>query len=632
MRTVMGDNQVERKLTTILHADVVGYSRLMGQDEEGTHRILSESLRTITALIERHGGKVWNLAGDAVLADFGSVVRALACAVDIQRELKSRNESRPEGQKFELRIGLNIGDVIVDQHDIYGDGVNVAARLQSISEPGGVCIARAVFDQVKGKSDLGFEYLGEQQVKNIAEPVAVYRVLLDPGSARGVVGDKRAAGRRSRAIVRGVAGTVIIALTATAFWLYHQRPSPPGVESADTGAAAPDTSARPSIIVLPFKNLGGQAGEEYFADGITEDIITDISKFRDLFIIASNTSFTYKGKSVNIQDVSRQLGVRYVLEGSVQRGGDKVRINVQLIDGSSGHHLWAERLVRRADDLFALQDEIVKTIVANLAVKVDVVERERVMRKGPRNLEAYDYVLRGREYHSRVTRAANAEAQQMFRKAIEIDPRYSSAYVDLGLTYFNAVIHGWTHSPSEALDRAHDLAQQALSLEKSNYAAHRLLGMVYIKWTQYDLAIRELERALELNPNDADSYDVIGAARLYTGQPQSAIEALQTALRFNPNARPSVNIHLALAYYLTARYDDVIATLKPSLERSPNLAVHHVLLAAAYAQAGRTTDAEHEANMVRRLDPFFEVDSFGTAFREAADRRKLAEGLRKAGL
>jgi adenylate cyclase len=628
----MDENKVERKLAAILHADVVGYSRMMGQDEVGTHRILSESLDAITALIDNHGGKVMNLAGDAVLADFPSVVEALACAVDIQRDLKSRNEMRPEEGKFEMRIGLNLGDVIVDRDDIYGDGVNVAARLQSIAEPGGICVARAVYEQVKGKMELDYESLGEQRVKNIAEPVTAYRVLWDSKSTGKTTAKTKTQHRRWRPVPVAIAGVAVVVLAA--IFIRHYYPPSPSSEAEDIspGLEAPQLPARPSIAVLPFKNLSADPADEYFTDGVTEDIITDLSKFRDLFIIASNTVFTYKGKSVNIQDVSRELGVRYVLEGSIQKAGEKIRVNVQLIDGATGHHLWAERLARGSDDLFALQDEIVRSIVATMATKVDAVERERIMRKGTKSLKAYDYVLRGREYRARNTRAANAEAQQLFRKAIELDPRYGSAYVGLAWCYFNTATFGWAQSPSEALEQVHDLAQKALSLEASDYAAHRLLGTVYMKWMQYDLAIKNLARALELNPNDADTYDSIGAARLYSGQWQAAVEPLETALRFDPNARPDVFIHLGFAYYLEGRYDDAIAIVQQSVERTPNLPVHHVILAAAHAQAGHTADAEQAADNVRRSDPFFEVDSFGTGFRDTADRSRIAEGLRKAGL
>ncbi len=626
---VMNENKLERKLTAILHADVVGYSRLMGEDEVGTHRVLSESLHAITARVEGHGGKVRSLAGDAILADFPSVIEALACAVDIQRDLKSRNEEKAAERKFEMRVGLNVGDVLVDDHDIYGDGVNVAARLQGIAEPGGICVSHAVYEQVKGKLKLGYESLGEQRVKNIVEPVIAYRVLLDdqPGIRRAPSPGARPTRWRSATLMIG--GVVIVALAAVFAWQRYHPSSPSAEESVTAGPAAP---AQPSIAVLPFKNLSAAAEDEYFADGITDDIITDLSKFRDLFVIASNTVFTYKGRAVNVQEVSRELGVRYILEGSIQKTSGKVRVNVQLIEGATGHHLWAERLVRGYNDLFALQDEIVRTIVATMATKVDTVERERIAQKGTDNLEAYDFVLRGREYRTRGSRAANLEAQKLFTKSIELDPRYGAAYVELAWCHFDSAVRGWAQSPSQALEQSYNLTQKALRLKPSDYAAHGLLGLVHTKWMQYDLAIKHLTWSLELNPNYADSHDAMGAARLYSGQSQVAIESLETALRFNPNARPDVFIHLALAYYLGGRYDDAVATLKQSLGRTPSLPVHYVILAAAHAQAGHTADAKQAAYKVRRLDPFFEVESFGTAFRNDADRSRIAEGLRKAGL
>ncbi|MFQ5937327.1 MAG: adenylate/guanylate cyclase domain-containing protein [Acidiferrobacterales bacterium] len=623
----MEQDKVERKLAAILYADVAGYSRLTGQDEEGTHRILSTSLDAITATIERHSGKVLHYAGDAVLAEFASVVNALTCAVDIQRDLKVRNEGLPEERRLKFRIGLNLGDVIVDRHEIYGDGVNVAARLESLAEPGGICISRPVFDQVKHKMELGYGYLGEQKVKNIAEPVRAYRVILEPEAAGTVVGEKRARPWQWMTLATVVA--LLVGASAITIWI---RPWTPPAQVASQEKMAFPLPDKPSIAVLPFRSLSGDSGQDYFSDGITEDIITDLSKFRELFVIASNTVFTYKGKPVKAQQVSRELGVRYVLEGSVQRAGEKVRVNAQLIDAPTGHHLWAERYNRDLKDLFTLQDEIVQTIVATLAVKVDAAERERAMRKDTDSAEAYDFVLRGREYRSRTTRSANTEAQKMFQRAIELDPRYASAYAALGWCYFDALRWGWTASPSQAMQQAHDLAQKALSLEESNAGAHRLLGSVYLKWMQYDLATRELERALELNPNDADSHDALSAARLYTGRPDAAIEAMETAFRFNPNMDPSSFVHLGLAYYLKGRYDDAIRTMEQSLGRNPGVVVHHIVLAAAYAQAERSEDAARAAAKVRRLHPFFEVDSFGTAFRDSADRGKIAEGLRKAGL
>lgn len=615
-------DKVERKLTAIFYADVAGYSRLTGQDEEGTHRVLSTSLDTITALIESHKGQALHFAGDAVLAEFASVVNALACAADIQRNLKARNEKEPDGRRLEFRIGINVGDVIVDREEIYGNGVNVAARLESLAEPGGICISRSVLDQVRNKMELGYESLGEKKVKNITEPVQAYRVILDPRSAGLVVGEKSVRVNRTKPVVLAFALLILVSIGAITIWSYLDSEKPGALE----------LPVKPSIAVLPFKNLSGDPMQDYFSDGITEDIITDLSKFRDLFVIASNTSFTYKGKAVKIQEVGQELGVRYVMEGSMQKSDQMVRINAQLVDGGTGHHVWAERFVRDLEDLFTLQDEIVSAIVGTLAAQVDMVERNRAMNKDTDNLEAYDYLLRGREYRSRATDSANVEARRLFREAIELDPSYASAYVGVGWCYIDMVRYGWTASPSEALQKAHDLAQKALSLEKSNAAAHRLLGSAYLKWNEYDLAKNEFERALELNPNDADSFDALGAVRLYTGQPDTAIEAVEKALRFNPNMHLSSFIHLGLAYYLSERYDDAIRTMEQSLGRNPDVVVHHVVLAAAHAQANHPDAALQAADKVRQLHPFFEVDSFGTAFRNSADRAKLAEGLRKAGL
>ena len=346
-------DKAERKLTAILYADVAGYSRLTGQDEEGTHRILSTYLDTISAFIERHKGQVLHFAGDAVLAEFASVVNALTCAAEIQRDLKARNDDVPKERKLEFRIGINLGDVIVDRQEIYGDGVNVAARLESLAEPGGICISRSVLDQVKNKMELGYESLGEQKVKNIAEPVQAYRVILEPKIVGKVVGENRARLNRTQSIVAFVL-LVFLAVGARAIWNAY-------FHSEELGL--PELPAKPSIAVLPFKNLSGDSTQDYFSDGITEDIITELSREKDLFVIARNSTFAYKGKSVDLRQVAHELGVRYILEGSVRKAGNRVRVTTQLIDGLSGEHVWAEKYDRELDDLFALQDEIVLNIL-----------------------------------------------------------------------------------------------------------------------------------------------------------------------------------------------------------------------------------------------------------------------------
>lgn len=628
----MEEEKVERKLAAILHADVVGYSRLMGQDEVGTHRSVVASLDEITSLIESYAGTVVNFAGDAVLAEFASAVDALACAVEIQRHSKVWQEGQSDNRKLSFRIGLNLGDVIVSEGNIHGDGVNVAARLEGLAEPDGICISGSVLEQVKNKLGFGYESLGKQKLKNITEPVQVYRVIQEPTTAGMVIGNEkeRLGGWQWAAIA--VAIVAITGAGALTIWNSYPRPSATDLKAASRIAERSELPAKPSIAVLPFKHISDDSGQDYFSDGITEDIITDLSKFRGLFVIASNTVFTYKGKPVNVQDVSRDLRVRYVLEGSVQKSGNRVRINAQLIDGTTGHHVWAERFIRDMKDLFALQDEIVRTIVATLAIKVDDAERERAMRKATDNLEAYDLVLRGREHCARTKRAANAKARKLIRQAINLDLRYGPAYAALGWCYMDTVRYGWTATPSQTLEQTHDLAQKALSLDEQNASAHRLLGTTYYRWQKLDLASGEFNRALKLNPNDADTYDALGAVRLYEGRPDAAIEAFETALRFNPKLGPSGLTHLGLAYYLKGQYGDAIETLERALGRNPNLAILHVVLAAAYSRANRAEDAARSVANVRRLHPFFKVDEFGNAFRKTSDRSDIRDGLRQAGL
>jgi adenylate cyclase len=554
------------------------------------------------------------------------------CAVEIQEELKTRKAELPENRRMEFRIGVNLGDVIEDGGRIYGDGVNIAARVEGLAEGGGICISGMAYDHVKNKLAVGYESLGEHTVKNITEPVRVYRVLMEPEAAGKVIGEKRVRPRRWQKAALAVLAILVLGAGAVAVWNFYLRSFPPPVDVGSEQTVALELPDKPSIAVLPFNNLSGDPEQEYFSDGITNDIITDLSKFRELFVIASNSVFTYKGKPVKVKDVARELGVRYVLEGSVQRASEKVRVNAQLIDATTGHHLWAERYDRDLKDLFAMQDEIVQTIVVTLAVKLTRLEQERAFAKPTTNLEAYDYVLRGWEYQSRTTRSANSEARQIFQRAIELDPRYASAYVGLGKTHRDAYLHGWTEFPGQALEQAHDLAQKALNLDESNAAAHALLGEVYVSWGQYDLAIRELERAIELNPNDWKNHVDRGRVMLWSSRPDEAIHSLETALRFNPNMNASGLVPLGLAYYLKEQYDDSIRTLERGVGRQPDHPWSHIVLAAAYAQSGRSEDAALEVKTVLRLHPFFEVDSFGTAFRNPADRASIAEGLRKAGL
>jgi len=625
----MTQEDFKRKLAAILSADVEGYSRLMDDDEEATIRTLTAYRSAMTRLIQQYRGRVVDTTGDNLLAEFASAVDAVNCAVEIQRELAERNAELPEERRMQFRIGVNVGDVVEKEDRIYGDGVNIAARVEGLAEAGGICISGRVYDHVENKLDLEFGFVGEQEVKNIAKPVRIYRALSHPGAAaHRVIKAKRAVSRTWRKVLVATVAVVVVG-AAVAVWHFYFRSS--AVEVASVEKMAVPLPDNPSIAVLPFDNLSGDPEQEYFSDGITNDIITDLSKFRGLLIIASNTVFTYKGKPVKAKTVSQELRVRYVVEGSIQKADDKVRINAQLIDTATGHHLWAERYERNLKDIFALQGEIVQTIVATLAIKVDGAEIARAMRKDTTNLEAYDYVMRGWQYFSRRTRSANVKAKEMFRKAIDLDPDYGAAYMALGWAYFMDATLGWTEFPAQSMQRAQDLAQKALSLEESNAGPHGLLGTCYLYQGEYDLAISELQRAIELNPNDSYGYRYLGWGLLYAGLTDDAIKALEITLRLNPNTDAGGFYFLGSGYYLTGRYDDAIRTLKQGLGREYNHADSQIVLAASYAQAGRLEDAASTAKMVLKLRPFFEFDSYAMAFRKPADRERILEGLRKAG-
>ena len=629
----MPENQ-ERRLAAILLADVVGYSRLMAVDEAGTLASLkSLQHNLVEPVISSHHGRIVDAPGDCILAEFQSVVEATKSAIKIQRDIARNNEMVPKEKRIRLRIGINLGDVIVSEDKIYGDGVNIAARLESLAEHGGICISRHVFEQVKTRVPAGYEDLGRHRVKNIPDPVEVYKVLLEP-KLSGVIRTGKMKGKRRHLPVIVAFGA---ALLIAGLYFFPSR-QVPHISPTSKSGSLPDTgspsslSAKPSIAVLPFANMSDDPEQEYFSDGITNDIITDLSKFPELSIIAHNTVFMYKGTSVDVTEMARKLDVRYVLEGSVQRAGEKVRINAQLIDGETGRHLWADRYERDFKDLFALQSELVRTIVTKMALQIDESERARAMRKDTESLEAYDYLLRGWDHFYRYTRMDNRNARLMFERALELDPRYSTALAALAWTYIYDFLFGWTQFPDKSLERAGELARDALSFQETNYLAHTALGYVYLRRAQYDLAVSELQRSIQLNPNDAESRSRLGSAMLYSGQPREAVRWKESALRLDPQLGPGTFMILGQAYYLLGEYDKAITILEKGLARDPNQTGNHIMLAASGAQAGLLEKAEHSAATVRRLNPFFQVDSYGTLFRNPEDRGKIIEGLRKAGL
>ena len=627
----MQENGFKRRLIAILSADAVGYSRLMSDDEERTVHTLRSHRTLFFDHIRQYNGTVIDSPGDNLLAAFASVVDALRCAVEVQQALARRNKKLPFHRRMPFRIGINLGDVIEQEGRLYGDGVNVAARLESLAPPGGICISGAVYDQVKNKISNRIDSAGVQRVKNIPEPIRVYRVTTGfetPGSA--IEGGRKRTRRHTVGWTLALAAATLVA-TGWVLWVLVDDRSPSGPPSA--GAIGEDRlSQKAAVAVLPFKNLSDDVEQEYFSDGITNDIITDLSKFSELLVIASNTVFLYKGKSVDIKRVGHELGVDYIIEGSVQKAGESVRINAQLIDTSTASHVWAERYRRPYSDIFELQGEIVQAIVAQLAIETIQHERARALRKEPHDLKAYDYLLRGYAHYHKQTRTAYNRAKAMFAKAIELDPDYAAAYVGLGDVEYGKVSYGWTEFPDKALARALEYGRKAIELDESNATAHSLVSSIYTFQNRHDLAIKEARRAIEINPNDAVSYHELGWALLWSGRIDEAIEALKVSLRLDRSSPRNTWYHLGMAYYLKEDFDKALEVLEQGVIQRPDFAGYHVALAATYARLGRDADAAREAHAVRQLDPFFSVQSFGTGFRQPAHRQAITAGLLAAGL
>ena len=581
----MPQEHLPRKLTAILSADVKGYSRLMGEDEERTVRTLAAYRDVMSDFIRKNRGRVVDSPGDNLLAEFGSVVDAVRCAVEVQDELTSRNAGLPENRRMEFRIGINLGDVIVDGNRIYGDGVNIAARVEGLAEGGGICISGTAFDQVENKLPARYSYLGEQTVKNIKKPIRVYRVHMT-------------------------------------------------VDATSSEATEKDgLPKKPSIAVLPFANMSGDPEQEYFSDGMTEEIITSLSKIPNLFVIARNSTFTYKGSPVKVQQVAEDLGVRYVLEGSVRRAGEQVRITAQLVDAETGGHLWAERYDRAMKDVFTLQDEVTEKIIVALRVKMDKAETDRVMRKGTENLNAYDCALRGRAYMHRQTKEALTQAQEMYEKAIALDPQFAEAYVGLGLAYCLEWLMQWGKDP-RSLDRATELAQRAIGLDESLASAYGLLGSINLASKDHEKAKAMMETAVALDPNDADSHAWLGQTLNFMGNPDEAIELIKRAMQLNPHYPAHYLSHLGLGYFLSRRYEDAVVVLQKALVRKPDFVGPHLLLAVIFSETNRMDEARREVAELCRISPESSLEAVKRAIplRDETKLEIILEALRRAGL
>jgi adenylate cyclase len=629
----MPTQEVKRKLAAILSADVKGYSRLMGEDEKGTVHTLNTYKEVMTGLIQHHHGRVVGTAGDSMLAEFASVVDAVECAVEIQKELKTRNAELPENRRMEFRIGVNLGDVIEDGDQILGDGVNIAARLESLSEAGGICISGTAFDQVRNKLELGYEYLGEQSVKNIALPVRVYKVLMESEAAGKVIGEKKISPRRWQRPALALVGILILIAAAVAVWQFGLRSSLPALEKADPKKMALPLPDKPSIAVLPFVNMSDDPKQEYLSDGITESIITALSKVPRLFVISRQSTFFYKGKPVKVKQVAEELGVQYVLEGSVQRSPNRIRINAQLINALTGNHLWAERYDRNLKDIFAVQDEITMKILQSMRVKL--TEGEQDLRgKPPRNFGAFLKILQTQEYLQRFNIESNIMGKQLAEEAIALDPEFARAYYCLASAHMMDVWLGLSKSPKESLDKAVELTQKAISLDPKDSRPYAQLGYLYAMKRDYEKAIAEGEKAVALDPGGADAHAWLGQSLNYADKPKEAIPLFEKAIRLNPNGPTWYFLNFGHSYRFMGQYQEAITQYKRALRVAPNNIMAHISLAGTYSLLGRDEEAHAEAAEVIRINPKFSLESFAKTLplKNQTQIDRYIKALRKAGL
>ncbi len=636
----MAEKGFKRKLTAILCADVEGYSRLMEDDEEATVRTLNTYRTAMSDLIQKYRGRVVDTTGDNLMAEFTSVVDAVNCTVEIQRELAERNAELPYNRKMEFRIGVNLGDVIEEEGRIYGDGVNIAARVEAMAEAGGICISGRAYDQVANKLGLEYENLGEQQVKNISTPIRVYRVLSYPGAAaHRVFQARKAVGKKWRNIVIAIAAILIVGVVAVSVWILYFRL--PSVEPVSVDKMAYPLPDKPSIAVLPFVNMSGDPEQEYFADGMTEDLITDLSQMSGLFVIARNSTFAYKGKPLKIRQVAEELGVRYVLEGSVRKVGERVRINTQLIDVTTGGHLWAKRYDGNLDDVFGLQDKITQKIVAALAVKLSAGEQEKVTRKETDNIEAYDAFLKGWEHYRRWTPEDFRKAIPYFERAIELDPSYGRAYAAVASVYTEGYLRAWdwSHVLGLSAEAMPSLAGDYLQMAKDDPTplAHQVASKWYIILLYPEEAIAEAERAIALDSNDAEGYMAMAGALIYSGKPDEAVDFVKKAMRLDPHNIANHLYTLGLAHFGMEQFQEAASFFERAFKLNPKMGlVQRAYLAAAYGYLGQEEKAmtelgKPEIKEVRKLyDLYVKYES--AYYKNPKDRARLLDGLRNVGL
>ncbi|UCE90222.1 MAG: adenylate/guanylate cyclase domain-containing protein [Pseudomonadota bacterium] len=628
----MAEEPQQRRLAAILSADVAGYSRLMHEDEEATVAALNKARQQFASHITQFHGRVVDTAGDSVLAEFRSLVDAMRCAVEIQQVLNAQATSYPEVRRMLFRIGVSLGDVLVENDAIYGDGVNIAARVQTLANPGGICLSGGAYNQVKDKLDLPYEFIGKQQVKNISDPVPVYRigaiegeaVRSAPATPRGGV-SKRAA---------WLTGAAVALVGAVVMWNAFLPWLDTTVSVTYESPSEIQWSNEPSLVVLPFNNMSKDPDQDYLSDGITEDLITNLSRLSNLTVIARTSAFTYKGKTPRIADVARDLKVRFVLEGSVQKAGDQVRITAKLIDSRTAHPLWAQRYDRKLKDIFAVQDDVSEEIVKALALRLTASEKGQLRHSATDSFAAYDLFLRGRQYFNRRTKEDNELARDAYRRAIALDPTYARPYGALAVATINEYRNGWSNSPTETKSRALELAKKAVALDNNSPPVYWSLGFVYLFHEQYEKAAAAVKRAIALAPSYADGYGLLAFIANFQGRAEDAVAYIRKAMALNPYHTYEYPWNLGRAYYTLGRYTEAAESLEEANQRNENSLYPRLFLAATYVRLGRQDDAAWQIDEIQTLNPGTTLSHLARTFpmQKRDQLNAFLRDLRKAGL
>ena len=630
-----------RKLTAILSADVAGYSRLMQDDEAATVKTLESYKQAFFDLIKQHRGRVVDSPGDNLLAEFASVVDAVQCAVAVQKEFHAHNAELPENRRMLFRIGVNLGDVIEEGERIYGDGVNIAARLEAIADPGGICVSKTAFDHIESKLPLGYEFLGEQTVKNIAKPVGAYKVLMEPRvtTKPGLPGAQKSRTPKTLKMALVCLFALVVVVGAAAVWQVAFHKAPPPLEKVDLRKVVFAPPDKTSLAVLPFQNMTGDPQQEYFSDGMAEQLITGLSQTPDIYVAARTSSFAFKGKPMTAQQISEQLGVRYLLEGSVQRDADRVRINIQLIDGRDGSHIWAKRYDHLLEDIFKLQDQITMEVMEALNVKFipGITETNlsiSLKHCRPSNLKAYEAYLKGVSLFFRRTKPDVIAARKLFEEAVALDPNFTAAYRSLGFSYLDDFWYRLTSTPEKSIELAEQAAQRCIALSPDLPPPHGLLSMISVVKRDMENAVLHAEKAVELSPNDPGCYFSLGMALTYSGRFEEAVKAHETSFRLSP-LRPLTWINmLASACCGNKQYDKAIQLWTESIERSPDYFFAYQGLAVAYELSGNHEKARWAAENIMRIDPGFSIASLEKMAlnRDEEHRKRIFGALRSAGI